>query len=354
MSFFGGILNLEQRTMISNFEPRVLLWFFTKLNIAPPNFIGAMYNYFPFKEHVLTQVDEMQKGMFLPHNFRSKEEFALALNSALVNIPVYLSSDYNLHDLSKDKRELLFVCQCLSVKFRRECLKFLNQNSNYQVNNGSMALLAEYDKSRVFGVGVFNQSSLIQSTTNQLMFLSGNNIDGDFLYQELLCFLDHANAQNILYQVNLFINSVRVLFSEIKNKYDFLWFKNDDYEQTRWLWSYMVDHEDFYYNPMLRSAESYLHDCYHQSIAWFDFQLVSKPVTKYLYRNMKDAWAQVKKRRRDVDRNRKTYNFVMSTNAEQCLNELKEISGMDKNKLVEQAIEDLYEQMLGKSVSLKL
>ncbi|MCY9829501.1 hypothetical protein, partial [Vibrio chagasii] len=310
---------------------------------------GALYNYHPFKDYVLSQVDNMLNGSRVNYAYGSKEDFISAFHSALNNMPIFLASNYGLESLLSDRRELLFVCQCLSIKYQKEKLKFLNENSTYQANYGlRMMSLGEYDKCAAFKVSEFNQVLFNLNVTNQLVLLSGNNIDGDFLYLELLCFLDYANEQNELYSVTSFINAVRVLFSEIKKKYDFSWLDSGDAEQIRWLWNYMVEHEDFYHNIMLRDAKSYVPHDYSQSIAWFDFQLVSKPVTKYLYRNVKDAWAQVKKRRRDVHRNKKTYNFVMSTNAERCLNELKGVSGIDKNRLVEQAIEDLYEQMLGK------
>ncbi len=141
------------------------------------------------------------------------------------------------------------------------------------------------------------------------------------------------------------IDRQRALLNELREKWDevysiekFLKPNSSEEDYGLWLWKYVTTNEEFsiphWFIPVPKKPK----DMYDSAIAAFDAWQAEAYEKKFFIVRMKKAWSQKKHRMAIAKKNKKSYNFTLTTTTKSLLDEMANTTGYSRNEVLERLI----------------
>lgn len=127
-------------------------------------------------------------------------------------------------------------------------------------------------------------------------------------------------------------------WGEVYSTEKFFWIENNDDEQCEWFANYITNNDDFHIPTWFIPEPTTAQEMYDASIAAFDIWQTDLSTKKLFVIRMKKAWSQKKHRLAMKKKNKKSYNFTLSTNAKEMLDKMADNAEISRNEFLERLI----------------
>ena len=118
----------------------------------------------------------------------------------------------------------------------------------------------------------------------------------------------------------------------------FFWVDNNDDEQCEWFANYITNNDDFQIPTWFIPEPTTSQEMHDASIAAFDIWQTDVSTKKLFVIRMKKAWSQKKHRLAMKKKNKKSYNFTLSTSTKEMLDKMADNAEISRNEFLERLI----------------
>ncbi|WP_434527837.1 hypothetical protein [Vibrio sp. K4] len=144
-----------------------------------------------------------------------------------------------------------------------------------------------------------------------------------------------------------YLDQAKQCYSQIYKKSNYSWVDERNSEQCKWFIQHVINKYDEYSLDMRQLPELYLKEdaaigCFY-CMSRIDVHYQNLDKVELIHKKIKEKWSSQKSKLKKKERNLKPYNYTMSVDLEPKLNLLKKETGLDKEVLVEHAINAFYE-----------
>lgn len=124
----------------------------------------------------------------------------------------------------------------------------------------------------------------------------------------------------------------------------FFWVDNKDDEQCKWFANYITSNDDFQIPTWFIPEPTTAQEMYDASIAAFDIWQADVNTKKLFVVRMRKAWSQKKHRLAMKKKNKKSYNFTLSTSTKEMLDKMADKEEISRNEFLERLIKTAHSQ----------
>ncbi|MBE3757091.1 hypothetical protein HJ201_22730 [Vibrio parahaemolyticus] len=144
-----------------------------------------------------------------------------------------------------------------------------------------------------------------------------------------------------------YLDQAKQCYSQIYKKSNYSWVDERNSEQCKWFIQHVINKYDEYSLDMRQLPELYLKEdaaigCFY-CMSRIDVHYQNLDKIELIHKKIKEKWSSQKSKLKKKERNLKPYNYSMSVDLEPKLSQLKKETGLDKEVLVEHAINAFYE-----------
>lgn len=112
----------------------------------------------------------------------------------------------------------------------------------------------------------------------------------------------------------------------------------NDEEYCTWLWNYITTNEEYPIEHWFLPQPKTPNDMFKAAVAAFDIWDKQPDTKKLFIVRMKKAWSQKKHRMAIAKKNKKSYNFTLTTTTKSLLDEMADTTGYSRNEVLERLI----------------
>lgn len=162
-------------------------------------------------------------------------------------------------------------------------------------------------------------------------------------HQLIIEFLDRSSMS--LENKRSLLEYWKQYWGEIYSTEPFHWIDNHNDEQCKWFASYITNSDSPIFSPWFIPAPTTTQERYDACIAAFDIWQTDTSTKKLFIIKMKKAWSQKKHRLAMKKKNKKSYNFTLTTSTKDKLDEMAERTGISRNECLENLVLEEYNRL---------
>ncbi|MEK2096988.1 hypothetical protein WOB89_11185 [Vibrio parahaemolyticus] len=155
-------------------------------------------------------------------------------------------------------------------------------------------------------------------------------------YELIIEFFDTATAT--IEQKRGILAGLRRDWEGVYSTEKFLRPNSDEEGYGAWLWNYVTSNENYPIQHWFLPQPKKPDDMFKAAIAAFDVSGEDTSTKKLFIIQMKKAWSQKKHRMAIAKKNKKSYNFTLTTSTKALLDEMANTTGHSRNEVLERLI----------------
>ncbi|EKO3441432.1 hypothetical protein ACXQF3_003785 [Vibrio fluvialis] len=155
-------------------------------------------------------------------------------------------------------------------------------------------------------------------------------------HQLIIEFLDRSNMP--LETKRTLLEHWKQCWGEVYSTETYLWLDNSSDEQCEWFASYITNSDSPIPYPWFIPTPTTTQERYDACIAAFDIWPTDTSTKKLFVIKMKKAWGQKKHRLAMKKKNKKSYNFTLSSSTKEMLDKMADNAEVSRNEFLERLI----------------
>lgn len=155
-------------------------------------------------------------------------------------------------------------------------------------------------------------------------------------YDLIIKFFDVTTAT--IEQKRRILNGLRHDWERVYSTEKFLRPNSDEEGYGAWLWNYVTSNEEYPIQHWFLPQPKKPDDMFKAAVAAFDVWGEDTSTKKLFIIRMKKAWSQKKHRMAIAKKNKKSYNFTLTTSTKALLDEMANTTGHSRNEVLERLI----------------